>query len=215
MWDNISYVGSFSRALSHDYKSFSIWSQQFQCLAVARHNGSGIIDGLKVWKLNTRDTLSNHFQSSYRQVVTTGGPVQEIKYSNINYDTDPILASSGSNNNLAFNWRYSNNGARIVLTDVGHHSGTLSGENVNDDDSHGIGNDLACDHSNQVASDKWWFDVGKLQGDCHGTSCTILGTDQGGGYLQKTKYGNYAFLIGDLDSTGKCPIATTEILLGA
>ena len=66
-----------------------------------------------------------------------------------------------------------------------------------------------------IASNEWWFDVGKLQGDCHGTSCTILGTDQGGGYLQETKYGNYAFLIGDLGSTGKCSIARTDILLGA
>ena len=91
---------------------------------------------------------------------------------------------------LAFNWRYSNNGARIVLTNVGHWSGTLSGESVNDDDSHGIGNDYMFDYTNQIASNEWWFDVGKLQGDCHGTSCTILGT---GGYLQETKYGNMHF----------------------
>ncbi|GFH47586.1 hypothetical protein CTEN210_04061 [Chaetoceros tenuissimus] len=93
-----------------------------------------------------------------------------------------------------------------------HWSGTLSGETINDDDSHGIGNDLACDHANQVAS-AWWHDVTKLQGDCHGASCTILGTDQGGNLsLKETKYGNYAFLVSETDAGGNCPVATWNIL---
>ena len=211
MWNVNTNVGSLSQALSHDYKSVSVWSQQFQCLAVARHDGAGIADGVKVWKLSSQDTLANLFQSSDRAVVTSGGPVQVILENSVDYSTDPMLASSGANNNLAFNWRYGNNGVRVILTDVGHWSGTLSGETINDDDSHGIGSDYACDHANQIAS-VWWFDVGKLQGDCHGSSCTILGTDQGGNYLQETKYGNYAFLVAETDAEGNCPVATWDIL---
>lgn len=212
MWNVNSNVGSSSQALSHDYKSVSAWSQQFQCLAVARHNGAGIADGIKVWKLSTRNTLANHFQSSDRAVITSGGPVQVISESGVNYSTDPILASSGVNNNLAFNWRHANNGVRVIQTDVGHWSGTLSGETINDDDSHGIGNDLGCDHANQAAS-AWWHDAAPIQGDCHGYSCAMVGTDQGGEFtLVQPKLGNYAFLVSETDTGGNCPIASWYIL---
>ena len=213
MWNVNSNVGSLSQALSHDYKSVSAWSQQFQCLAVARHNGAGIADGIKVWKLSTQNTLANHFQSSDRAVMTSGGPVQVISESGVSYSTDPMLASSGVNNNLAFNWRHSNNGARVILSDVGHWSGTLSGETINDDDSHGIGNDLSCDHANQAASALWWHDAAKVQANCHGTSCTILGTDHGGEFtLVEPKFGNYAFLVSETDAGGNCPLASWYIL---
>ena len=136
-----------------------------------------------------------------------------ISESGVNYSTDPMLASSGVNNNLAFNWRHSNNGARVILTDVGHWSGTLSGETINDDDSHGIGNDLGCDHANQAASDYWWHDAAIVQADCHGTSCRVLGTDHGANLsLVEPKFGNYAFLVSETDVGGNCPLATWNIL---
>ena len=61
---------------------------------------------------------------------------------------DPIFGIDG---NLAFNWWYSNNGARICL-DGGH----LSKADANDDDTHGIGNEFGADTRNGQGSAKWW-----------------------------------------------------------
>ena len=60
---------------------------------------------------------------------------------------------------------------RIVLKDIGDWSGNLSGETINDDDSHGIGNDSGLEYGNQSA---WWFGTGKLQRDCHAESSHVL-----------------------------------------
>ena len=57
---------------------------------------------------------------------------------------DPVFSVGGD---LAFNWAYGNNGARIVLT-----GGRLSGADVNDDNTHGLGNHFHCNPLTGVAT---------------------------------------------------------------
>lgn len=73
-----------------------------------------------------------------RQIVTQGGPIQDT-FSNgaKNLEDDPIFSVNGD---LAFNWAYDNNGCRIALT-----GGHLSPPNVNDDNTHGLGQDFYGD----------------------------------------------------------------------
>jgi hypothetical protein len=73
-----------------------------------------------------------------RQIVTKGGPIQEsIAEDAQNMGDDPIFSVDGD---LAFNWAYDNNGCRIALT-----GGHLSDANVNDDNTHGLGQDFYGD----------------------------------------------------------------------
>eukprot|EP00116_Pleurobrachia_bachei_P016521 sb/3476783/ len=80
---------------------------------------------------------------------------------------DPIFSVGGD---LAFNWMYDDNGHRIVPT-----GGHLSAENVNDDNTHGLGNDYWHTGNNNM----WAHDASVIQ-DCPLDSCTnivIQGTD--------------------------------------
>ena len=71
-------------------------------------------------------------------MVTEGGPIQlSVSKTAQNLGDDPVFSVGGD---LAFNWAYGNNGARIVLT-----GGRLSPADVNDDNTHGLGNHFACD----------------------------------------------------------------------
>ena len=177
IWTGNDSLGSKEKSLSSDYKDGEAWQQPFKCLAITRHNDDGIIDGgVKVWEMDDDSSLSDYFNPtvSGRQVVTSNGPVQKtIASGATNIDTDPILASEGTNNNLAFNWNYGNNGARVVLTDVGKYSGTLSAIDENDDDTHGLGNTFDFLYS------EWTHDASILQPDCHGAGCAVQGTDYG------------------------------------
>merc|ERR1712076_272977 len=112
----------------------------------------------------------------------------------VNVDIDPILASDGPNNNLAFNWRYGNNGVRVVLTDVGHPDGTLSCATCNDDNSHGLGNEFSAQTELGAGSSAWYHDASILQ-DCFGDTCKAQGTDHGYVLQSTAKLGNYAFYI--------------------
>ena len=70
-------------------------------------------------------------------MVTEGGPIQHsVSKTAQNLGDDPVFSVGGD---LAFNWAYSNNGARIVLT-----GGRLSPADANDDNTHGLGNHFAC-----------------------------------------------------------------------
>lgn len=205
IWSGTSNYGSEAESLSKDYKDFSAWQQPFDCLAITRHTDAGTVDGVKVWKMDELLKFEDYFKSTAvrRQVVTSNGPVQRtIKNGAANINTDPILASNGANNNLAFNWVYSNNGARVILTDVGHHSGTLSGADDNDDDSHGIGNDLSGLNSS------YKHDASIIQANCHGAGCKVQGSDAGTSFTganRLTKYGNYGFFLTSAMSNGSCP----------
>eukprot|EP01083_Nonionella_stella_P077201 210667_1 len=133
--------------------------------------------------MKERKAFSNYFHpNNYfdRLEVTLGGPVliqladgdtaESVK-------TDPILAydpNKISLNKLAFNWNYHNNGVRVVLTDKGHYSGTLSGPNINDDSSHGLGNDFESSFNGH--SSIWYHDASIIQPNCWGESCIVQGT---------------------------------------
>jgi len=215
IWYKMESVGLKEESLSRDYKDYEAWRETFKCLAITRHNDDGIVDGVKVWEMDNALRFEDYFNPtvSVRQVVTSTGPVQRtIASEAMNVDTDPILASSGPNNNLAFNWIYSNNGVRVVLTDVGHHSKTLSADPSDDDDSHGLGNSFG------TGSSSWSHDASVLQDDCAGTSCKVQGSDFGNAFNIPApsiedhfdnplpKYGNYGFYISSLADDGACPI---------
>lgn len=174
IWTDTESFGSKDESLSKDYKDFEAWQQPFKCLAITRHNDEGIVDGYKVWEMDTNSSFDAYFNPtvSGRRFVTSNGPIQRsIASGATNIDTDPILASDGPDNNLAFNWVYSNNGARVVQTDVGKFSGTLSAADSNDDDTHGIGNTFG--------GAEWTHDASILQPDCHGAGCAVQGSDYG------------------------------------
>ena len=95
-----------------------------------------------------------------RQIVSHGGPVQEsIGADAKNLADDPIFGVGGD---LAFNWAYGNNGVRIILT-----GGHLSGPDVNDNNSHGLGNNIACNPLNNTVDTGGGcpYDVSYIQ-DC-------------------------------------------------
>ena len=87
-----------------------------------------------------------------RQIVTKGGPIQEsIAVDAKNMGDDPIFSVGGD---LAFNWRYHNNGCRIALTE-----GHLSEEDVNDDNTHGLGIDF---YGNPRNNTSWSYPINAI-----------------------------------------------------
>ena len=136
-----------------------------------------------------------------RQIVTIGGPIQESIASDAeNLGDDPIFSVGGD---LAFNWGYSDNGCRIALT-----GGHLSEADVNDDNTHGLGNHFAVNPlTNIVANNQWTHDISNIQ-DCPLQTCTnvrVQGTDHGPGPHLKSGpvYGNYAIYVSQ--TAGKFP----------
>ena len=110
---------------------------------------------------------------------------------------DPVFSVSGD---LAFNWVYTDNGHRIVLT-----GGYLSPSGVNDDNTHGLGNDFHCYPLTGVSkSDQWYHEISNIQ-DCPNTSWSscrvqLQGSDSGTQkeYLKSGPvYGNYAIYVSE------------------
>ena len=108
-----------------------------------------------------------------------------------NHD-DPIFSVPGD---LAINWWYGNNGARIALT-----GGHLSEANINDDNTHGLGNHFAVDGRTGKTDDLLFaHEISNIQ-DCSIQSCSsmnvkIQGTDHGSGLKSGHVYGNYALYV--------------------
>ena len=128
-----------------------------------------------------------------RQIATQGGPIQEsIGDDAENLGDDPIFSVGGD---LALNWAYSNNGCRIALT-----GGHLSDADVNDDNTHGLGNDFEIDPlTNKARSKTWPHDISNIQ-DCPLPTCKdvkLQGTDHGPGPHLKSGpvYGSYAIYV--------------------
>jgi len=190
-WDEEVDVGSTDAALSADYLSRAVWTKTIGHVAIARHN-SGQCEAVKVWHLKASDqSMLQYFQSLNpgRMIVSDG-----VVFSFINesvtlpdHGADPIFGVDGE---LAFNWWYSNNGARLAL-DGGH----LSCQDCNDDDTHGFGNEFGANTQNGQGSDAWTHDVANVQGDCHGGSCKIQGTDHGSHMESGPVYGQYAIYV--------------------
>ena len=125
-----------------------------------------------------------------RQIVTQGGPIQEsIADDAGNLGDDPIFSVGGD---LAFNWAYGDNGCRIALT-----GGHLSEAHVNDNNTHGLGNDFHVNPlTNTVYSNHWLHDISNIK-DCPIPTChdVIQGTDHGLALKSGPVYGNYAIYV--------------------
>ena len=129
-----------------------------------------------------------------RQIVTKGGPIQEsVAVNATNLGDDPIFSVGGD---LAFNWAFSDNGCRIVLTE-----GHLSGANDNDDNTHGLGNSYYCNPiTNTRISKSRYSDVANIQDcswlkRCKEDEIKVQGTDHGYKYDDGPVYGNYAIYV--------------------
>ena len=127
-----------------------------------------------------------------REIATKGGPKQVFMVRNMANDADdPVFSVSGD---IAINWGYSNNGNRIVLT-----GGHLSKENVNDDNTHGLGNDFAVNPKTGIKNSQCCaHEISNIQ-NCPLPSCTNV-TLQGSDYESYFKfggpvYGNYAIYV--------------------
>ena len=138
-----------------------------------------------------KKTITPH--SKGRLVVTSGGPKQVFMVRNMaNSHDDPIFSVSGD---IAMNWWYSNNGNRIVLT-----GGHLSDENINDDNTHGLGNHYTVKGKiGKSDYPQWAHEISNIQ-DCPRPSCPredvkIQGTDHGWSLRSGPNYGNYAIYV--------------------
>jgi hypothetical protein len=155
---------------------------------------------LQVWKFkNGGESLKDRFDLSknHRVIATEGGHIEEYTMPGLTgSNLDPIFSVGGD---LALNWQYSNNGARIALT-----GGHLSDASTNDDDTHGLGNEFGADTASGAWSSSWWHDVANIQGDCHGGSCSVQGTDHGSALNTGTMYGQYAIYVSSTAESFPC-----------
>ena len=201
-WSDDSSIGTLKEALIKDYLNQTVWNTPANHMAIVRHH-QGALDAVKVftfkhWGLS----LSHRFKDTDpgRNVVSEGGPVQIYTTPGAhNLVDDPIFSVGGD---LAFNWGYSRNGARLVLT-----GGHLSGADVDDDNTHGFGNNFWVRPKmieDPEASPAWAHEISNNQ-DCPYPSCTqvtgvkLQGTDHGAGSTLKggPVYGNYALYVSD------------------
>ena len=108
-----------------------------------------------------------------------------------NHD-DPIFSVPGD---LAINWWYGNNGARIALT-----GGHLSAANKNDDNTHGLGDHFVMNAKTGRSKNRAFaHEISNIQ-DCPVQSCPSLkvkiqGTDHGSSLKSGPVYGNYALYV--------------------
>ena len=192
-WADDDDIGDEENALLMDYLNQTVWNMPAKYIAIVRHQ-RGLIDAVKVFVFqNWEQSLSQKFKDMNpgRKIVTVGGPKFSYTAPGVeNLVDDPVFGVGGD---LAFNWRYANNGNRVVLT-----GGHLSAEGANDDNTHGLGNHFALD-SNSIGGTTWRHEISNIQ-DCPLASCSsvrIQGTDHGIGTSLKSGpvYGNYAIYI--------------------
>ena len=193
-WADDDDIGDGENALLKDYLNQTVWNMPAKYIAIVRHQ-RGFIDAVKVFVFkNWEQSLSQKFKDMDpgRKIVTVGGPIFGYTAPGVhNLADDPIFGVGGD---LAFNWGYSNNGNRIVLT-----GGYLSPENLNDDNTRGLGNHFSINpKTNVVDSDRWKHEISNIQ-DCQAScsSASIQGTDHGTGSTLITGpvFGNYAIYV--------------------
>ena len=199
-WAQDVFIGTYTEALTKDYLNRVIWNHPVSYIAIVRHQ-EGEVDAVKVFRFTQSGrSLLSRFQDMNpgRDVVTEGGPLQESVSKNAqNMGDDPIFSVGGD---LAFNWAYTDNGHRIVMT-----GGNLSPTGVNDDNTHGLGNDFACNPLTGVSrSNHWHHEISNIQ-DCPNTlwstSCKVqlqgsdAGVQIGINLMSGPVYGNYAIYV--------------------
>ena len=213
-WTGDTSYGTPAESLAKDFQDKDVRNMPANYIAIVRHN-NGVCEGARVWRFTVGgNSLRHHFKTATRSIETEGGIVSEDIPTSTNRDSDPILSSVGGN--LAFNWWHSNNAARIALDGVGKgdamNSKTLSSQTVNDDDTHGLGNEFGGSPSNEnmSGSSAWWHDASAIQGDCHGGTCVTLGTDHGSSLSTTTMYGQYAIYVTTTAQKFPCSGATLQ-----
>ena len=133
------------------------------------------------------------FFSEGREIATEGGPKQVFMVENMAHNNDdPIFSLPGD---LAINWWYENNGARIALT-----GGHLSLANVDDDNTHGLGNHFAVNGKTGTSLNvDLKHEISNIQNcsypTCPSSKVKIQGTDHGRRVKSGPVYGNYAIYV--------------------
>ena len=127
-----------------------------------------------------------------RYVATKGGPKQVFIIKNMpNSNNDPIFSTPGD---IAINWKYQNNGHRLVLT-----GGHLSDIHSNDENTHGLGNHVCIGRTNITSRDACRIEVSNIQNcafhECPSKNVIVQGTDHGSDYFDGPVYGSYAIYV--------------------
>ena len=196
-WSDDSFIGTYKEALKKDYLNREVWRLPVRYIALVRHQ-EGEVDAVKVFRFKEAGrSLLSRFQDMDpgRDIVTEGGPIQEDVSKNAQHmEDDPMFSVGGD---LAFNWGYGGNGARVVMT-----GGHLSGADVNDDNTHGLGNHFACNPLTGKALSPsyavlWPHEISVIQNRVSPTQ--VQGTDHGTGgkYISGPVYGNYAIYVSE------------------
>ena len=192
-WVDDEFIGTYAEALTKDYLNRYIWRHDVSYMALVRHQ-AGEVDAVKVFRFRQggRSLLSRfHAMDPGREVVTEGGPIQESVSENAqNLEDDPIFSVGGD---VAFNWVYTNNGHRVVMT-----GGYLSPADVNDDKTRGLGNHYYC---NPLIGEPLGL-TSKSRSEisiiAYPPANHIQGTDHGyGPEKDGPVYGNYAIYVSE------------------
>ena len=131
--------------------------------------------------------------SKGREIATKGGAKQVFMVENMaNNNDDPIFSLPGD---LAINWWYSDNGARIALT-----GGHLSLPNVNDDNTRGLGNHFYMNGKTATSyRENWKHEISNIHNcsipACPNSKVKVQGTDHGKAFENGIAYGNYAIYV--------------------
>jgi hypothetical protein len=210
-WDDATDVGTDETAFTSDYKNYDVTTEVANFIAIVRHQ-NGNLEAVRVWKfLISGGTLNNYLNkdnTSRLMATYRKSTFSYISPTMLYQDSDPIFAVDGG---LVFNWWYSNNGVRIGNNETCVW-GDLPGVGDNNDDFHGIGNEFGANTETGEGSAEWTHDVSVHQGDCHGTSCTVQGTDHGTQWgSDGILYGQYAIYISDVENT--FPLEDTNLQL--
>ena len=110
LWYKDLQHGNLSTALTKDYVSRSVRQLPVKYIAIIRHSNKQP-DAVKVWEFNETGSLLSKFKDSERTYVTIGGHIHEEILTTRNFSDDPIFSTGG---HLIFNYKYFNNGVRIV-----------------------------------------------------------------------------------------------------
>jgi len=207
-WASNVDVGSSEQSLSADFLDNSVWNMAAGYITIARHK-NGECEMSKTWELTDKSKSMYQYFSDYpgRIYATGDGSVadqhihSDIPDSFEGQTTDPIFGADGG---LAFNWQYSNNGARIAVPGGHYIPYSLPGSGENTDDVHGLGNEYGANTAAGQGSDSWRHDAGRLSGECHGGSCLVVGTDHGSALQDGPCWGSYAIYVSESDTPFRC-----------
>ena len=148
---------------------------------------------LKVFNIKIFGCCNLTIDSKGREIVTVGGHCQEFMIPNItNIGDDPMFSITGD---IAMNWWYSNNGARIALS--GSH---LSPAGSNDENTHGLGNHLCFNRiTGQPDSPNCACEISNIQNcpfpPCPTIKVIVQGRNHGIAFKSGPVYGNYAIYV--------------------